>query len=230
MIQIIAHRGASRERLENTLPAFQRAIDLGADAVELDVHLTADGTVVVHHDPVLRGGNAGGSGNASPPIATMTTAEVAAFPLRDGSAAPTLADVAALVGSDITIYCELKGSGTARPAIDVLRRSGSRCAVHSFDHRMIAEAASYAPEVARGVLEVSRHVDAASTPRAVFARDLWQLVEYIDESLVREMHAVGGRVIAWTANDPALVERLAAWGVDALCSDDVAMLRRVLGR
>lgn len=235
MIQIIAHRGASRERLENTLPAFQRAIDLGADAVELDVHVTADGTVIVHHDPVLRGGTGGGgasagNGSTSPPIATMTTAEVASFPLRDGSAAPTLAEVAALMGSDLTIYCELKGSGSARPAIDVLRRGGSRCAVHSFDHRMIAEAASYAPEVARGVLEVSRHVDAASTPRAVRARDLWQLVEYIDESLVREVHADGGRVIAWTANDPALVERLAAWGVDALCSDDVPMVRRVLGR
>jgi glycerophosphoryl diester phosphodiesterase len=55
-------------------------------------------------------------------------------------------------------------------------------------------------------------------------------VEYLDESLIREVHADGGRVIAWTANDPALVERLAAWGVDALCSDDVPMVRRVLGR
>lgn len=229
MIQIIAHRGASRERPENTLPAFQRAVDLGADGVELDVHLSADGTVIVHHDPVLRGGSAGGS-IAGSPIATMTTAEVTSFPLRDGGTAPTLAEVAALLGTGPTIYCELKGLGTARPALDVLRRSGSRCAVHSFDHRMIAEAANYAPEIARGVLEVSRHVDAASTPRAVLARDLWQLVEYIDESLVREVHAAGGRVIAWTANDAAVVERLAAWGVDALCSDDVPMVRRVLGR
>lgn len=229
MIQIIAHRGASRERLENTLPAFQRAIDLGADAVELDVHVTADGTVIVHHDPVLRGGSAGGQIEGAP-IATLTTAEVTSFPLRDGSAAPTLAEVAALLGTGTTLYCELKGSGTARPALDILRRSGSRCAVHSFDHRMIAEAASYAPEIARGVLEVSRHVDAASTPRTVLARDLWQLVEYIDGSLVREAHAGGCRVIAWTVNDPALVERLAAWGVDALCSDDVPMVRRVLGR
>jgi len=229
MTHIIAHRGASRERLENTLAAFQRAIDLGADAVELDVHVSADGTVIVHHDPVLRGGSAG-ERVAAAPIATMTTAEVASFPLRDGSAAPTLAEVVALLGTGPTVYCELKGLGTARPALDVLRHSGIRCAVHSFDHRMVAEAASHAPEIARGVLEVSRHVDAASTPRAVLARDLWQLVEYIDESLIREVHAGGGRVIAWTVNDPALVERLAAWGVDGLCSDDVPMVRRVLGR
>jgi len=227
MPQIIAHRGASRERLENTLPAFQRAVELGADAVELDVHLTVDGTVIVHHDPVLRGA---GEHLASPPIATMTTAEVAAFRLRDGGPAPTLAEVAALLGAPTTIYCELKGAGTACPALDVLRRGDTPCAVHSFDHRMIAEAARYAPDIARGVLEVSRHVDAASTPGAVQARDLWQLVEYIDESLVREVHAAGGRVIAWTANEPAVVARLATWGVDGLCSDDVSMVRTVLGR
>jgi glycerophosphoryl diester phosphodiesterase len=56
------------------------------------------------------------------------------------------------------------------------------------------------------------------------------MVEYIDESLVREAHADGRRVIAWTINDPAVAERLATWGVDALCSDDVTMVRRVLGR
>ena len=229
MIQIIAHRGASRERLQNTLPAFQRAIDLGADAVELDVHVTADGTVVVHHDSVIHGTSTKPALEGRP-IAEMTTAEVASFQLSDGSAIPTLAEVAALLANRLTLYCELKGALSARAAVDVLRRSAVTCAVHAFDHRMIAEAAAYAPEIARGVLEVSRHVDAASTPRAVGARDLWQLVDYIDELLVREVHAGGGRVIAWTANDPDVVERLASWGVDGLCSDDVAMVRRVLGR
>jgi len=229
MIHIIAHRGASRECLENTLPAFQRAVDLGADAVELDVHVTADGTVMVHHDPVIRG-TSPTPALAAQPIASLTTAQVASFQLADGGSVPTLAEVAALLAGRLTLYCELKGAGSARPAIDVLRHSGVECAVHAFDHRMIADAAVYAPEIPRGVLEVSRHVDAASTPRAVQARDLWQLVEFVDDSLIREVHAAGGCVIAWTANDPAVVERLAAWGVDGLCTDDVAMVRRVLGR
>ncbi len=229
MIQIIAHRGASRECLENTLPAFQRAIDLGADAVELDVHVTADGTVVVHHDPVIRGTSVFASCSGQP-IASLTTAQVASFQLADGSAVPTLTEVAALLAGRLTLFCELKGAGSGRPSLDVLRRSGCSCAVHAFDHRLIADAAAYAPDIPRGVLEVSRHVDAASTPRAVQARDLWQLVEYIDESLIREVHGAGGRVIAWTANDPAVVERLAAWGVDGLCTDDVTMVRRVLAR
>lgn len=142
MIQIIAHRGASRDCLENTLPAFQRAIDLGADAVELDVHVTADGTVIVHHDAVIRG-TCPNPDLAGRPIAKMTTAEVASFQLRDGSAAPTLAAVAALLANRLTLYCELKGEGSARAAIDVLRRSAVACAVHAFDHRMVAEAAAW---------------------------------------------------------------------------------------
>ncbi|MDQ8154634.1 MAG: glycerophosphodiester phosphodiesterase [Gemmatimonadota bacterium] len=229
MPEIIAHRGASRERLENTLAAFERALELGADGVELDVHCTADGTVVVHHDPVLRGSFSDATLTARP-IAGLTTTQVAAFRLGDGAAVPTLVEVARLLGAQATLYCELKGAGTAGPAIDVLRQSPGPSAVHAFDHRLVAEAALAAPELPRGVLEVSRHVDPAHALRSVNARDLWQLAEFIDEPLVRDVHAAGGRVIAWTANDPVLVERLAACSVDGLCTDDVALVRKVLGR
>lgn len=227
--EIIAHRGASRERLENTIPAFQRAIDLGADGVELDVHVTRDGTVVVHHDPVIRGTSSDAT-VAGRPIPELTTAEVASFRLADGGPVPTLLEVAALLRDHLTLYCELKGEGTAAASLDVLRPGGGRCAVHSFDHRMIAAAALLAPSVARGVLEVSRHVDAASSLQSASARDLWQMIDFIDDELVHQVHAAGGRVIAWTANDPGAVERLAALGVDGFCGDDVGMLRSVLGR
>ena len=228
MIEIIAHRGANREHLENTLPAFQRALDLGANAVELDVHCTSDGTVLVHHDPVLRGEPADAA-LAGRPIAALTTAEAASFRLADGGVVPSLEDVVQLLRARATLYCELKGAGTAEPALRVLRRYGGPCAVHAFDHRMVAEAAAYAPEIPRGVLEVSRHVDPAHAPASVGARDLWQLAEYVDEPLVRAIHAAGGRVIAWTANGPEAIERLASFGVDALCTDDVALTRQVLG-
>lgn len=228
MPQIIAHRGASREHLENTLPAFQRAVELGADGVELDVHCSADGTVFVHHDAVLRGTPADAA-LAERPIATLTTAEVVSFRLGDGSPPPTLDEVAQLLRARATLYCELKGTGTAESTLRTLRRYGGPSAVHSFDHRMIAEAAAFAPEIARGILEVSRHVDPATLLQSVGARDLWQLAEYVDEWLVHSVHTAGGRVIAWTANAPEAIERLASWGVDGLCTDDVALARQVLG-
>ncbi len=229
MIELIAHRGASRERLENTLPAFQRALDLGADAVELDVHCTVDGAVVVHHDPVLRG-TPEDHALLGLPIAALTAAQVRTVRLDDGSTAPTLAEVATLLGNRAALYCELKGRGTASAALAILAQYGGPCAVHAFDHRQVADAFAASPGVARGVLEVSRHVDPASTPRSAHARDLWQLVEYIDEALVRDVHAAGMRVIAWTANAPDVIEQLARWRVDALCTDDIALARQVLGR
>jgi glycerophosphoryl diester phosphodiesterase len=229
VLEIIAHRGANREKPENTLAAFQRALDLGADGVELDVHCTTDGEVVVHHDAVPRAAPAEPS-LVGRPIAALTTAELATFRLADGAAIPTLDDVAQLLRARAALYCELKGAGTAEPSLKVLRRHGGPSAVHAFDHRLVAAAAQFAPEIPRGVLEVSRHLDPAASPQSVGARDLWQLVEYVDEALVRSVHAAGCRVIAWTANTPEAIERLASWGVDGLCTDDVALARQVLGR
>ena len=229
MPQLIAHRGASRDHLENTLPAFQRALDLGADGVELDVHCTTDGTVIVHHDAVLHGTPPAADLDGRP-IATLTTAEAMAFRLADGHPPPTLDEVAQLLRGRAILYCELKGVGTAEETLRALRRYGGPCAVHSFDHRMIAEAAAFAPEIPRGVLEVSRHVEPAAALQSVQGRDLWQLAEWVDEWLVHAVHTAGGRVIAWTANAPETIERLASWGVDGLCTDDVALARTVLGR
>jgi glycerophosphoryl diester phosphodiesterase len=202
---------------------------LGADAVELDVHCTRDGTVLVHHDPLLRTSPTAAASEGRP-IAALTNSEVAAFRLADGAPPPTLLQVCKLLSGRATIYCELKGAGTAAAALDVLRFYPGHSAVHAFDHRQIAHAGVVAPNTPRGVLEVSRHVDPAASLRSVAARDLWQLAEFVDASLVHEVHAAGGRVIAWTVNDAAQMAQLAAWGVDGICTDDVALARQVLGR
>jgi glycerophosphoryl diester phosphodiesterase len=221
-VELIAHRGASRERPENTLAAFARAIELGADAAELDVHRTADDHLVVHHDPWLA------SGVRPPAIASLTLAEVATFRVR-GEPIPTLEEVIASSGK-LRIYCELKGRRTAEPATALLSPLGDRAAVHSFDHRMVAEAQRFAPEVPRGVLESAYHRDASASMRDVAARDLWQAEQLIDVALVEAVHASGGRVIAWTVNRPERAVELASFGVDGICTDDVAGIGAALGR
>ena len=87
-----------------------------------------------------------------------------------------------------------------------------------------------APALPRGVLETSYHVDPTASLRSVNGRDLWQQWELIDQPLVDAVHAEQGRVVAWTVNDAVVMSRLAALGVDALCTDDVTLARRVLGR
>jgi glycerophosphoryl diester phosphodiesterase len=225
-IEIIAHRGASRERPENTVAAFVRAAELGADGIELDVHLSADEVLMVHHDAVP---------HASPSralagfeIRTLTAEELRAFRVG-GQPIPTLAEVIDAVGGSLTIYCELKGPGTAPAAVKLLASRGPAAAVHAFDHRQVAEARRLAPQLARGVLEASYHIVQTDTMASVDARDLWQAAELIDRAMVDAVHARGGRVIAWTVDDPEVMLRLAAIKVDGLCTNDVALCRTTLG-
>ncbi len=215
--EIIAHRGASRERPENTLAAFLRAVELGADAVELDVHRTRDGVIVVHHDPELANG-----GSGPVPIHTLDRAALRAWRV-DGEPIPTLGEVLTALQGQATAYCELKGRDTARGTLELLVSRGAAGAVHAFDHRQVAEARRLARDIPRGVLEASYPVDSLHALAAVDGRDLWRHTDFIDRELVDAAHAAGKRVIAWTVNDAVTMERFAGWGVDALCTDDVAL-------
>ncbi|HEY7235500.1 MAG TPA: glycerophosphodiester phosphodiesterase [Gemmatimonadaceae bacterium] len=214
----IGHRGAPREFPENTLPSFQRAIELGADAVELDVHVTADGVAVVHHDLDVKP-----KGRAKRPLTAMTWAEVGRIELAPRVFVPSLEQVLALVGARATVYVELKGRAVEESAIAAIRASAARCAVHSFDHRVVARAAQIAPEVRRGILFDAYPADVARSMRDASALDVWPQWELIDDALVERVHGAGGRVIAWTVNSTDAAERLLALGVDGLCGDDVRL-------
>lgn len=226
--EIIAHRGASREQPENTLAAFSRAIELGADAIELDLHLSADAVLFVHHDAIPhQAPRPELSGRAIP---SLTAEQLRTFRV-DGEPIPTLADVFDRVGRTLRVYCELKGAGTADPTCTLLSGlEGHSFAVHSFDHRMVARARQIAPAIARGVLETSYHLDPSASLASVDGRDLWQYAELIDQSLVTAIHARGGRVIAWTVDRPDEIVRLAGLGVDGLCTNDVRLAKQLLGR
>lgn len=210
---IIAHRGVPRLLPENTLGGFARALDDGADGLELDVHLTADGQVVVHHDESLWVPGSAGSGLrlAGESLATVRAAT--------GAELPTLEEVLELVGRRATVYVELKGRHVEGAAVDVIRASHARCAIHAFDHRAVRRSASLAPEIPRGVLLVSRVVDPAAVLRAAAAGTLWQEWTLLDAELVSEVHAAGGEVVAWTVNEISTARQLAAMDVDAICTD-----------
>ncbi len=219
----IAHRGASRELRENTLPAFLRALERGADAIELDVHATADGVVVVHHDPRLKPDTTRPQ-FAGRAIREMPWAELQRVLYRDGHGLPTLAEVLEAVGSRGTVYVEVKQPGIEPAVAEVLRASATRTAVHAFDHRVSRAMRALAPDIATGVLVDAYLVDAPHALRAAAARDYWPSVEFCDAALIEAVHAQGGRVIAWTANDPDVIASLTAAGIDGLCTDDVRLL------
>lgn len=215
--ELVAHRGAPRERPENTMPSFRRALELGADAIELDVHATRDGVVVVHHDPVPH--TAPEPRLHGVPIADLTWDDLRRFEVAPGVGIPRLADVLALVGERAVVYVEIKGSAIERAVVECIRAARARCAVHGFDHAAVRRVKALAPELATGILVEEYLQDPAAALAAAGARDLWPHWTLVDAKLVERVHAHGGRVVPWTVNDPAAAARLVATGVDALCTD-----------
>lgn len=221
---IIAHRGASRECRENTLAAFALAIEQGADGIELDVHGSADGHLVVHHDPMVR--HAAGEGDRPRAIREMTLDEIRLVRLDGGHPLPLLSDVFDLVAGRVTLYVEVKAAAVERAVAALLDRyPDTRAAVHAFDHRIPVAVRALRPGTPIGVLSDLYPIDLSALLRPAAPTALWQHALLIDHALVRTAHADGVQVIAWTENDPAHARMLASWGVDGLCTDVPAVLR-----
>jgi glycerophosphoryl diester phosphodiesterase len=217
-IERVAHRGMPRERRENTLPGFLLALEHGADALELDVHCSADREVVVFHDFSVAGRS----------LADTPWTVLAALDLGGGARMPRLSDVLTAVGDRATVYIELKGAGIEGEVLEIARRHGRRFALHSFDHDAIARVARAAPDVRRGIL-LDRGL---SNPEAVLrqsvsrtgANDVWPHWSLVSEPLTRLTRELGARVITWTVNTRDVAETVMQAGVDGICTDDVRLL------
>ena len=217
----VAHRGAPKERIENTLPGFMLALEHGAEAIELDVHVTSDGEVVVHHDYVAAGHV----------IASSTWRDLSVLDLGSGSTMPRLADVLDAIGDRAVTYIELKGVHIEHAVIATARQHGHRFALHSFDPDAIKRVETEAPDIARGILldrgtphpadELRRLVD------RLRPRDVWPHWSLVDPSLMEAAREAGVRVIVWTVNSVDMARALASIAVDGLCTDDVRLLNNL---
>lgn len=222
--EIIAHRGASREYRENTMDAFNRALELGVDGIELDVHLSRDGQVVVHHDPAVQEADAPNDA----PLAIVEATFARIRRASPGVEIPLLNDVLSLVGCRAKVYVELKASNMEAEVATVIRASAALCAVHAFDHRVIRRMREFASEIPRGILLSSYLVDVAPALRSAGATDLWQHWTQVDSELVAVAATAGARVIAWTSSDADDARELAGIGVAGICTDDPELVRRAV--
>jgi glycerophosphoryl diester phosphodiesterase len=219
---IIAHRGASGYEIENSRAAFRRAVLLDADGVELDVHATRDGALVVHHDAVIP--DLGRIGD-------LTAADLASYRLRNGETLPHLDEVLALLdGRDVWVEVKTlpeRYDGALLATLDA-GPAPERCAVHSFDHRIVQRLHRRRDSLRLGCLVSSYLLDHTAVLRTAGARDLWQEFPLVDPVLVDAVHAMGGRIIAWTVNEMHDAVRLAELGVDGLCGNFPDRLRAAI--
>ncbi len=218
---VIAHRGASSIELENSLAAFRAAAGQGADGVELDVHATIDGEIVVHHDPSVMG----------LPIAQARARDLGAMPLSNGEPIPTLAQALDVLGK-LKVFVEVK---VLAPRWDdrllaVLDRGPNpgRYAVHSFAFHIVRRLGEKRPSLPRGVLSEVPTRSPRQTLEAALAQTLWQERTTLDEQLVKTVHGLGAQIIAWTVDNAADIERMVRWGVDGICTNHPERARPIV--
>jgi len=231
---VIAHRGASLAHPENTLAAFEAGIGAGADMVELDVRLTADGELAVVHDPDVPAG---------------LVHELTLDQLRgDGEPAtrvPTLRETLELLRGRAAVEIEIKNYGSepgyepgggpriVEAVVGLVRELRFPDAlVASFDPECVDRARRLAPEIAtgqlvEGIVDLAAALDGAAERGHAFLLPDVRLVEQAGPEFVAHAHERGVRLGVWTLNEPEPIERLFAWGVDAVESDDPAMAVRV---
>lgn len=215
MTHVYAHRGDSAAYPENTLLAFQKAIESGAYGIELDLHATADGTVVVIHDRSLERTTTGQGYVDEQTLEAVRAADAGA-----GQPVPTFAEVLELVGDRLHFDLEVKQPGIEAAVLNVLSSyPATRWAISSFEWEILKRLRELAPEA-----------------------ELWPLAMHIDDALLDVASVLGSPAVAvyagaytspgahvireaglaamvWTVNDPAEALRVRDLGAMALCTD-----------
>ncbi len=288
-----AHRGGRALWPENTLPAFERAIDLGVDTLELDTGLTKDGTLIIAHERhvdtnLARDVSGKWVEGAQPTWHSLTLAQVQTYDVGrirpdsayakrfarqqsiDGTRVPTLASLFDLVkrkgDSKVRFNIETKIDPTApadtvdpesfaKALVKAVRDAGmeSRVTIQSFDWRTLQVVHQIAPTISTAYLTIIDPEESnvsmtgsspwtagfdpvkhgGSLPAAIKAAGgtIWSPYHVnLTPELVKEAQALGLKVLPWTVNEEADMQRLIGWGVDGLITDDPVLGRRALGR
>ena len=232
MTLVIAHRGASGERPENTLSAYTLAVEQGADMIEIDLHRTRDEAIVVTHDELLEG--LGGAGE----IAGATLAQVRALDAGEGERVPTLDEVLDAFGERIAFNLELKRAtdreyaGLEQAALAAVERRGLLpCMLFSpFYDPVLARLRSLSPTARVGLL-ISRKFPhrAVARAKALGAEALHPEDSIATPELVREAHDAGLLVHVFTVDEETELRRFLDMGVDGIFTNYPRRLRAIVG-
>jgi glycerophosphoryl diester phosphodiesterase len=243
---VVAHRGASVEQPENTIEAFEAAIDAGADSVEFDVRMTADEIAVVMHDPDVSRTT---DGTGLVPELTLADIRRLRIHLPGGGTAgvPTLEEALHCLAGRAAADIEIKNlpgepgftadrEAVVEATLETLDESGfaGPVIVSSFNSRSVAHCKTIRPDVPTGLL-TSYDVDAAEAlTRAVAEGHPWVLpfvtkVLEAGEGFADRVHQGGALLGVWIADDPETARRLFELGVDAVATNDPRAIAEVRG-
>lgn len=246
---IVAHRGASHDAPENTMAAFRLAWQQGADAIEGDFHLTADGKIVCMHDKDLKR-----TASIDRPVAEMTLAEIRQAeagawkdPKFTGEKIPTLAEVLTIVPEGKLFLIEIKCGPEIMPEFHrVIASSGvplSRLRVISFNADVISAVKQQMPGMKAFWLtsykkdeQTGQHSPTHDQVLATLHRtgadglDTRANLEVLTPAFIQKLRSANLEFHCWTVDDPALARQMTALGVDSITTNRPAFLREELAK
>lgn len=225
--QVTAHRGASKAAPENTLPAFEAAMESGADYIELDVQLTKDGELVVMHDDDIKR-TTDGEGSLS----LMTYEETQKYSAGswfsddgtfDDVKIPKLSEVLDLVGHDILLNIEIKSHGnvaaTAEKVAELVEQYdiGDSCYVTSFSYQALKKIKELDPEIKTALIANIAPSTVYSQMKYIDAISMNYL--FVNQSVVNYAHHSGKKVFVWTVDRSGEMKKMMALGVDNIITN-----------
>jgi len=237
MLLNIAHRGASALAPENTMAAFERAVELGADALELDLHLTRDNELVVIHDDTLDRTTDGLGPVHERSLEDLKRLDAGRW-FGEGFAGervPTLAEVLQRYAGKVPLALEVKAGSAFFPGIEervvsTLRRHSAtgHVAIASFDHYALQRLKEIEPTIRTAALLVARPVSISALAGPVKADSVALEASLVSKTEVEACRAAGLQLVVWVVNEPAQMRHFIELGVDGVITDRPDLLRMAL--
>ncbi len=232
----IAHRGYSARYPENTMLAFEKAIDAGADMIEFDVHLTKDGHLVVIHDDFIDR-TSDGSGM----VKEMKLDELRSYDYRyrftdaGRQHLPLLEEVAELSAGKVMMNIEIKNCPNRYSGIEervagiiVKRKIVDDCVVSSFDHYSLAKIKELDPEIKTGMLYSAVWICFMEEVRSLKVHSIHPSVDVVDPGDLEYAGKTGVKVYPWVADDSRTVDRLVkTGGINGIMVNELELLEGV---
>jgi len=215
MVWVVGHRGCSYEP-ENTIRAIKKAIDIGVDIVEIDVHLSKDNELVVIHDERLdRTTNGKGF------VKDCTLEELRQFDAGKGEKIPTLQEVIDTCRGKVQLLIELKALGSEEKVLNKLKENRFRDEVHiiSFWHQMIKQVRELDRDIKTGILFVGHPVNSSQLAKDARADVLVLNYKFISKELVRDAHRDNLKVFVWNVDTEYETKEMLDLGVDGIASN-----------
>ena len=237
---LIAHRGASSQAPENTLAAFDLALKLRADAIELDVRLTKDKHVIAFHDLTLKRTTNGKGKVNKKTLAELKSLDAGTYfdPSFQGQRIPTLEEIFEKFGNQTFYHIEIKNffqpfNNLPEKVISLIKKFNlqSQVTISSFNPIALIQVNHLLPSLGKGLLlQYPQSLSIVHKGLSYFVSldSLHIPVENVTEGIINHIHDMGQKILVYTVNDPKLIRKLDLWGVDGIFTDDPRTARNAL--